>query len=170
MKTALSEKYPARAIALAMALMELHFNRRTGKCNPGYETLMEELGCSERTVIRAANDLATGGWIARRAPEQHDYVDFTLTIPSQPGVTAVVTPEQAPEVTEMASRGDTCCHPFNEEHLNTRNRGPQFRPRPGVHDLARSEAESRAANERMRKWQRSSVSVTEGSSSSGAAA
>jgi hypothetical protein len=163
-KVALSEKYPPRAIVLAMALIELHFNRKTGQCNPGYPLLAAELGCSERTVTRAANNLEAKGWIKRRAPGQHENVEFTFTIPSQSEVTTAVTPEVRSEVTANGSRGDNCCPPFNEEHLNTRNRHPQFRSRPGVQMLAQIEAESRAANERMRKFKPASVSLTAASS------
>ncbi|AWM07637.1 helix-turn-helix domain-containing protein [Bradyrhizobium symbiodeficiens] len=163
-KAALSEKYPARAIALAMVLIELHFNRKTGQCNPGYPLLAAELGCSERTVMRAGNDLEAKGWIKRRAPGQHVHVEFTFTIPSQSGVTTAVTSERAPEVTGSSTRGDNCCPPFNEEHLNTRNRRSQFRSSPGVHEFAKIEAESRAANERVRKWKGSPVGLTTASS------
>ncbi len=167
-KVALSEKYPARAIALALVLIELHFNRKTGQCNPGYPLLAAELGCNERRLMRAVNDLETAGWIKRRAPGQHKNVEFTFTIPAQSEVTIAVTPERPPEVTQNGSRGDNCCPPFKEEHLNTRNRRPQFRP--GPHELARIEAESRAANDRLRKFKSSSFSITEISSSSGPAA
>ncbi|WP_375143570.1 helix-turn-helix domain-containing protein [Bradyrhizobium sp. CCGUVB14] len=163
-KVALPEKYPARAIALAMVLIELHFNRKTGLCNPGYPLLAAELGCTERTVMRAVNDLETAGWIKCRAPGQHENVEFTFTIPAQSEVTTAVTSDRAPEVTQNGTRGDNCCPPFNDEHLNTGNRRPQFHPRPGLHMLSQNEARSRAANELRRKWQRPSESLTAASS------
>jgi len=157
LKAAVAGKYKTSTMALAMALSELHFNRKTGQCNPGYPALATELGCTERTINRAANDLEDKGWVKRHKPGQHDNVEFTLTFPASPEVTTAVTSGTCPEVTQNGSRGDNCCHPFNEEHLNTKKRVRQFRPRPGVQMLAQIEAESREANEKRRRRKGSSL-------------
>ncbi|MGM4870678.1 helix-turn-helix domain-containing protein [Bradyrhizobium sp. 956_D2_N1_5] len=82
---------------LAVMLM-LHFNGKTGQCNPGYELLAEEIGVSERQLMRAIKELEGAGWISRRHPGGHDYVEFDLLIPNSE-VTRDVTPERLPEVT-----------------------------------------------------------------------
>ncbi len=151
LKVAVVEEYATSVMALAMALSELHFNRRTGQCNPGYPALAEELGCSEKTIQRAAKDLEAMGWIKRHKPGHHENVEFTLTIPAPPEGTTAVRSQRAPEGTQNEVREDNCCPPFNEEHGTQGIRRPKIRSSPGMHLLAQSEAKSRAANERMRK-------------------
>lgn len=45
---------------VATALIE-HFNRKTGRCDPGIERLAKLLGCCTRTVIRAIKRLEKVG-------------------------------------------------------------------------------------------------------------
>lgn len=74
------EKYPAIAIAVAMRLVEF-LARGTGQCNPGRDTMANELGRSVRQIDRAYEFLETHGWIGRKRGGPHDPVTFTLLIP-----------------------------------------------------------------------------------------
>ncbi len=152
LRAAMAEEYPASVIVLAMALIELHFNRRTGQCNPGYPALAAELGCSEKTIQRAANKLEAHGWIKRHKPGRHENVEFAFTIPAALEGTPAVLSKGGLERTQNGSRGDNCCPPFNEEHMNTRNRHSHFRRQgDGLTDTQRAARATQRADEARRR-------------------
>jgi Helix-turn-helix domain len=78
---ALRAKMPDTMFRTAMALT-LHFNCKTGQCNPRRETLAEEIGLSERQVGRAIADLEAAGWLMRKRGGRDDTVNYTLCIPA----------------------------------------------------------------------------------------
>lgn len=49
---------------VALALIE-HFNRKTGRCDPGIERIASILGCCKRTVIRATGRLEKLGLVRK---------------------------------------------------------------------------------------------------------
>lgn len=49
---------------VALALIE-HFNRKTGRCDPGIERIASILGCCKRTVIRATDRLEKLGLVRK---------------------------------------------------------------------------------------------------------
>jgi hypothetical protein len=59
----------------------LHFNCKTGRCDPGYDTLAKEMGKSERTVERHVTLLVDTGWLQRKRGGRDVKVSFTLCIP-----------------------------------------------------------------------------------------
>ena len=140
---ALRDKYSPSTIALAMALTELHYNRTTGQLDPGYPKLAKELGVSERTIVRAVNELRAGGWVFLHRLGRKDRVGFTLIIPDHE-VTTTVTSKSVSEVTRNASRGDTqggfevTSGVTANEHLNTYNTSdPSLRSGSGALACAR---------------------------------
>jgi len=147
---ALRDKYAPSTIALAMALIELHYNRSTGQLDPGYPTLAAELGVSERTVMRAVAELKAGGWVLVHRLGRKDHAGFTLTIPNHevtPDVTSNETPNPVFEVTRNGSRGDTeggfevTSVVTANEHLNTYNTSdPSLRSGSGALTRAKPKA------------------------------
>jgi hypothetical protein len=107
----------------------IFFNCKTGKCDPGYETLASELGISRRTLFRALARLKADGWIEIHRVGRDEYVQFSLFIPPQLAPPSEVLParganilsplevptswhlseppESPQEVTENGVRGDT---------------------------------------------------------------
>jgi hypothetical protein len=79
---ALQRKYLPRACVLISRLAD-HFNTKTRQCNPRYDTLAVEMGCSEKTVERAIDDVEPDGWIITKRGGRHDPVNFTLCIPQE---------------------------------------------------------------------------------------
>lgn len=79
---------PDKAYRIAQRL-SLHFNCRTGLCNPGEDVLMYKLGISKSTLYRALDYLKHGGFLTskRRGPDGN--VEFTLFIPISVPVTQV---------------------------------------------------------------------------------
>lgn len=148
LRAAVAAEYPATIIAVAMALIELHFNRKTGQCNPGYPVLAAELSCSKKTIQRAATRLEHDGWIKRYKPGRHDHVEFTFAIPRSAEddleETIAVLSKGGLEGTQSRLRGDNCGPPFNEEHLNTGNLDRRFRSRSGD-ELTQTQKAARAA-------------------------
>jgi hypothetical protein len=98
---ALRDKYAQSTIALAMALIELHYNRTSGQCDPGNPLLCAELGVSESTIKRAMKELEAGGWIRRHKGVHHETTGITLHIPEG---SSYDTPNQP---ANNASRGFT---------------------------------------------------------------
>jgi hypothetical protein len=95
----------------------IFFNCKTGKCDPGYDTLARELGISRRTLFRAIARLKADGWIAIQRVGGDEHVQFSLFIPPQlgspnkalpTGGDNMLTPQ---EVTENDGRGDTMLSP-----------------------------------------------------------
>ncbi len=48
---------------LVLPLLEDHWNRKTGQCNPGIDTLAKELAVSDRTIDRSITELSRLGLI-----------------------------------------------------------------------------------------------------------
>jgi Helix-turn-helix domain len=72
----------ANAFTVALGnRIALHFNCKTGRCDPGYDTLAKEMGTSERTVERHVKLLVDAGWFRRKRGGRDDKVSFTLCIP-----------------------------------------------------------------------------------------
>jgi len=74
-------KYPATVIALAWALFEFHFSRKTGECDPGIDALAAETGINVRTVRRVFKRLKDDGWLQVRqmGNGENAQVDFTIS-------------------------------------------------------------------------------------------
>jgi hypothetical protein len=106
---ALRDKYAPSTIAVAMALIELHYNRSTGQLDPGNALIAAELGIAKRTVIRALDELQAGGWIRRHKGARHETTGITMHIPEvTTGVTSNATDAASVEATPRNGfRGDT---------------------------------------------------------------
>jgi hypothetical protein len=114
-------------VALAMGLFELHFNRKTGQCDPGYPLLAKELGVSISTIERGIRALKNDGWlqVQRTGP---DKVKITFTIPSSFDSSAIDGSVHALDPSQTAIRPVTK-RPLTrqygdgtKEHLNTEHR------------------------------------------------
>jgi hypothetical protein len=78
------------------ARLGMYLNCTHGQCDPGYPTIAEALGVSERSVIRAVAELAARGWIeVDRADGRvnNKFRLFMIETDSGNRVTAVVTPD-----------------------------------------------------------------------------
>jgi hypothetical protein len=106
----------------------IFFNCKTGQCDPGYDTLANELGIARRTLFRAIARLKTDGWIEVHRVGRDGNVQFSLFVPPQlrPSTAALpaagantLSPQEVPtqchlseppepphEVTENGVRGD----------------------------------------------------------------
>jgi hypothetical protein len=112
--------------------LALHFNCKTGRLDPGYQTVADEIGVSLRTLMRCIKALKEGGWLLPKRGGTHDVVSFTLCIPAARATTedtsiddiAVSPMNGDPYVTKTASIGDKngihTCH-----HAVTHNRGTE---------------------------------------------
>jgi hypothetical protein len=87
---AIPREYLPRACVLMSRLTD-HFNCKTGQCNPGFDTLAEAMGTSDRTVERAVKELKQDGWIQTKRGGRDDKVSFTLCFPD--GALAQSAPE-----------------------------------------------------------------------------
>jgi hypothetical protein len=91
----------------------MYLNCTHGQCDPGYPTIANALGVSERSVIRAVAELEARGWIEVDRADgcaNNKFRLFVLESDSVNRVTAVVTPdadlENVNRVTDLAGRGD----------------------------------------------------------------
>jgi hypothetical protein len=85
----------------------LHFNCKTGRCDPSYATLAAEVAISERSAIRAVSSLKAQGWIAvkQRGGGYRTYSNnFTLQTPNDE-VTGE-SPHKSDVVTQQSGWGD----------------------------------------------------------------
>jgi DNA-binding transcriptional MocR family regulator len=55
----------------AYLVLVMHRNRDTNECYPSNKTIAQAVGCSERTAIRALNELADAG-VIERTPQFRD--------------------------------------------------------------------------------------------------
>jgi hypothetical protein len=95
------------------ARLGMYLNCTHGQCDPGYPTIADALGVSERSVIRAVAELEARGWIeVDRADGKinNKFRLFMIEPDSVNGVTTAVTPDaddQDPDgVTEILKWGD----------------------------------------------------------------
>ena len=112
------------AVTVALAnRVALHFNCKSHRCDPGYDTLAREMGTSRRTVMRAISAIEAAGYMERRRGGRDDKVSFTLSIPNAAnhvpahdqetknddriGDTMLSPMEATPYVTNSVSIGDT---------------------------------------------------------------
>ena len=103
------------AFRLALRLC-VSFNCKTGQCDPGYDTLAEDMAVSERSVFRAVAELQAGGWITvhRTGGDNTRRNQFALLVPSAQMTTVVtrsgdnmLSPENPSlQVTENGPSGD----------------------------------------------------------------
>ena len=68
-------------IATLCNRIALHHNCKTGRCDPGYDTLAKEMGTTPRNVMRGIKLLEDAGWLQRKRGGRDDKVSFTLCIP-----------------------------------------------------------------------------------------
>ena len=136
-------------IATLCNRIALHHNCKTGRCDPGYDTLAKEMGTTPRNVMRGIKLLEDAGWLQRKRGGRDDKVSFTLCIPdaahSSGGDTTdppddhalmrdlepkngdligdnTLSPMDAtPYVTKTASIGDTQCVTSNEQRNRDRS-------------------------------------------------
>ncbi|MCD9821621.1 helix-turn-helix domain-containing protein [Bradyrhizobium japonicum] len=93
--------------------LAIFFNCKSGKCDPGYDTLMSELRMSRRTLYRGIAGLKANGWIeVRRLGIEN--VQFSLFIPPDGGAsmlapdggaTTLAPPEPSLQVPENGGTG-----------------------------------------------------------------
>jgi hypothetical protein len=65
-------------IAISLAL---HFNCKTGQCNPGYTRLAKSADCTLFSAKRACRELERDGWIRRKPGGGRDKTGFDLLGP-----------------------------------------------------------------------------------------
>jgi hypothetical protein len=111
-------------VALGNRLVLHHCCKPPHRCDPGYDTLMQEMRVSRSTLMRGIAAIEATGWIARKRGGRDDNVSFTFTIP--PRVTELANPgrigvnmltpmEVGPYVSKTASIGVTQADTSNEQ-------------------------------------------------------
>ena len=65
-----------RAKLVFMALIVIHMNDRTGRCNPTRKTLAEELGAGITTIKRGLVELVKAGWLKQKLTRGAPYYSF----------------------------------------------------------------------------------------------
>lgn len=122
----------AMALRLTLRLC-VSFNCKTGRCDPGYPKLAEDMGISERTVFRAIAELEAGGWVSvdRTVGDNTRNAQINLLIPGA-GATrsddSMLSPEKEPI---GATSDDNMLSPENPSLQVTEN-GPSDDRKPGV--------------------------------------
>src|SRR5262245_27102717 len=102
------------SVVLRFVLMRLCLYRRndSGICEPGYETIKDEVGVGRATIFRAIDAGVKYGWIAppiRRGPANNSFV---FTFPEEvarqrPQEVSPERPQEAKEVSAKRKRGLT---------------------------------------------------------------
>lgn len=112
--------------------LALHFNCKTGQCDPGYHYLMRKLGISKSTLYRALDTLEGYGLIGRKqtGPE---HVNFTLYVPPT-GVIQVTPLEDGVQVSDSGATGVKngpyrCHHADTTYNSGTGKQGSAATPR-----------------------------------------
>ena len=133
----------ARLVAVRLSLF---LNCATGRCNPAYATVAQEVGVHRSTAIRAVAALVARGWLAPTDSGGRHTNNFKLQLPAANGSTSAtfednnssgsatvdggdgsssVTPTVAPARLQQSH----CCDPNSESNCEENSEGKIYTPR-----------------------------------------
>jgi hypothetical protein len=76
-RSILASDLPHAAVRVAVRIA-LHLHAESGRCNPGYDTLADELHTTSRSIMRAVTVLEQAGWLEVTRPGHHRPNQFGL--------------------------------------------------------------------------------------------
>jgi hypothetical protein len=118
----------------------LYRNDADGRCNPGYDTVAEELPVHRATVFRAIDAGVKWGWLAQPVRHGQANADFYFTFPPdnvatvRPHNVAPERPQRASKVAPVRTQGRTRANDTSSKRTEERERGKsQTRPPDVAH-------------------------------------